>query len=114
MNRALERGPLSVARSRLYRSGQRLDPFVGSGTVEATHRYHGNTTSESFPGCHAGALTEPVQLCSPSCLRWSIHCPPALKDQLDHEWACLPGRIMSSLHAASWTGEPNERSAWVQ
>ena len=34
MNRALERGPLSVARSGLYRSGQRLDPLVGSGTVD--------------------------------------------------------------------------------
>jgi hypothetical protein len=73
MNRALERGPLSVARSGLYRSGQRLDPLVGSGPWMATHRYHGNTTSESFPGCRAGTVTEPVQLCSPSCLRWSIH-----------------------------------------
>ena len=34
MNRALECGPLSVARSGLYRSGQRLDPLVGSGTVD--------------------------------------------------------------------------------
>jgi hypothetical protein len=34
MNWALERGPLCVARSGLYRSGQRLDPLVGSGTVD--------------------------------------------------------------------------------
>jgi hypothetical protein len=112
MNRALERGPLSVARSGLYRSGQRLDPLVGSATVDGDSQYHGNTTSESFPGCRAGALTEPVQLCSPSCLRWSIHCPPALKDRLDHERAGRPERIMSSL--ASRTGEPTECSAWVQ
>jgi hypothetical protein len=34
MDRALECGPLSVARSGLYRSGQRLDRLVGSGTVD--------------------------------------------------------------------------------
>jgi hypothetical protein len=34
MDRALECGPLSVARSGLHRSGQRLDPLVGSGTVD--------------------------------------------------------------------------------
>jgi hypothetical protein len=34
MNPALERGPLSVVGRRLYRSGQRLDPLVGSGTVD--------------------------------------------------------------------------------
>jgi hypothetical protein len=33
MNRALERGPLSIARRRLYRCGQRLEPLVGSATV---------------------------------------------------------------------------------
>ena len=34
MNRAFERGPLSVARRGLYRSGQRLDPLVGSATMD--------------------------------------------------------------------------------
>jgi hypothetical protein len=34
MNRALERCPLSVARRGLYRSGQRLDPLVGSATMD--------------------------------------------------------------------------------
>jgi hypothetical protein len=34
MNRKLEHGPLSVVRSGLYRSGQRLDPFVGSATMD--------------------------------------------------------------------------------
>ena len=34
MNRALERGPLSVAGRRLYRSGRRLDPLVGSATMD--------------------------------------------------------------------------------
>jgi hypothetical protein len=34
MNPALERGPLSVAGRRLYRSGQRLDPLVGSATMD--------------------------------------------------------------------------------
>jgi hypothetical protein len=34
MNRALERGPLSVASHRLYHSGQRLDPLVGAATMD--------------------------------------------------------------------------------
>jgi hypothetical protein len=34
MNPALERGPLAVAGRRLYRSGQRLDPLVGSATMD--------------------------------------------------------------------------------
>ena len=34
MNPALEHGPLSVAGRRLYRSGQRLDPLVGSATMD--------------------------------------------------------------------------------
>ena len=34
MNPALERGPLSFAGRRLYRSGQRLDPLVGSATMD--------------------------------------------------------------------------------
>lgn len=33
MNQGLERGPLSVARSGVYRSGQRLDSLVGSATM---------------------------------------------------------------------------------
>lgn len=112
MNRALERGRLSVARSGLCRSSRRLDPLVGSGRWMATHRYHGNTTSESFPGCRAGTLTEPVQLCSPSCLRWSIHCPPALKDQLDPEWAGRPAwenHEFSSRGFPDWRAERTER-----
>ena len=35
MNRALERSPLSVARRGLYGSCQRLDPLVGSATMDA-------------------------------------------------------------------------------
>ena len=34
MNRAFERGALSVTRSGLYRSGQRLDILIGSKTVD--------------------------------------------------------------------------------
>jgi hypothetical protein len=34
MNPAFERGPLSVAGRRLYRSGQRLDPLLGSATMD--------------------------------------------------------------------------------
>ena len=106
MNRALDRGPLSVARSGLCR--RRVGTVDGDAQVSWQHDER--ILSRLSRRDSNGACTTS----SPSCLRWSIHCPPALKDQLDPEWAGLPGRIMSSLHAASRTGEPNERSAWVQ
>jgi hypothetical protein len=114
MNPALERGPCRLPAAGCTVPASGWTHLSGRQPWMATHRYHGNATSESFPGRRAGALTEPVQLCSPSCLRWSIHCPPALKDQLDPEWAGQPGRIMSSLHAASRIGELIECSAWIQ
>jgi hypothetical protein len=112
MNRALERGPFSVARRGLYRSGRRLDPLVGSVTMDGDSQWEHDKrilSRLSRQGSN-GACTTMLAVR----LRWSIHCPPALKDQLDPEWAGRPGRIMSSLHADSRIGEPNECSAWVQ
>lgn len=90
MDRGLERGRLSVARRRLYRSGQRLDPLVRSATMDGDSQVSGGgPEGRILSGCRARALTEPVRLCSPSFLRCSIYYPPALADQLDPVWAGL-------------------------
>jgi hypothetical protein len=65
-------------------------------------------------GCRARALTEPGQLCSPSCLRWSIHYPPALKASGIPRGPAGLEESVRSLHAASRIGEPIECSAWFQ
>jgi hypothetical protein len=113
MNRALERGPLSVARSRLYRSGQRLDPFVGSGTVDGdsqvSWQHDERILSRLSRRGSNGACTTMLAV-----LPAVEHPLPACTQGPIRSRMGLPGRIMSSLHAASRTGEPNERSAWVQ
>ena len=114
MNPALERGPLSGAGRRLYRSGQRLAPLFGSATMDGHSQVSWGARSAPPFWLSRQGSNRAVQLCSTSCLRWSIHYPPALKDQLDSAWAGQPGRIMSSLHAASRIGELIECSAWIQ
>jgi hypothetical protein len=105
MNPALERGPCRLPAAGCTVPASGWTHLSGRQPWMATHRYHGEREGRLLFGCRARALTEPVQLCSPSCLRWSIHYPPALKDQLDSAWAGQPGRIMSSLHAASRIGD---------
>ena len=114
MNRALERGPLSVARSGLYRSGQRLDPLVGSGTVDGDSQVSWQhderilsrlSRRDSNGACTTmlavlPAVEHPLPACTQGPIGSRVGRPA--------------GRIMSSLHAASRTGEPNERSVWVQ
>jgi hypothetical protein len=91
MNRALERGPLSVAGRGMYRSGQRLDPLVGSPTMDGhsqvswgTRRAHPFWLSRQ--GSNGAGTT---MLAVVPAVEWSIHYPPALKDQLDLAWAGL-------------------------
>lgn len=110
MNRALESDPLSVARRRLYRSGQRLDPLVGSAPRMLTHRCHGVREGRILFGCRAGALTELVNFAPPSWQRWSIHYPPALKDLLDPRGS----RPARKNHKFSSRGFPDWRADRMQ
>lgn len=114
MNRALERGPLSVARG-LYRSGQRLDPLVGSATMDGdsqvtwgmrrAHPCWSLSRQSSDGACTTMLAGLPaVQHPLPACTRGPVG--PA--------WPGRPGRFMSSLHAASRIGEPIECSACIQ
>jgi len=104
MNRALERGPLSVARSGLCR--RRVGTVDGDAQVSWQHDER--ILSRLSRRDSNGACTTS----SPSCLRWSIHCPPALKDQLDPERACLPAwenHEFSSRGFPDWRAERTER-----
>jgi hypothetical protein len=111
MNPALERGPLAVAGRRLYRSGQRLDPLVGSATMDGHSQVSwGARRAHPFWLSRQGSNgARTVMLAVLPAV--SIQYPPALGDQLESAWAGRPGRIMSSLHAACRIGELTECGA---
>jgi hypothetical protein len=114
MNPALERGPLSVAGRRLYRSGQRLDPLARSATMDGHSQVSwGARRAHPFWLSRQGSIgARTVMLAVLPAVEHPV--PACIKDQLDSAWAGPPGRIMSSLHAASRIGELIECSDWIQ